>query len=70
MGRRFARGAALVFASLITGLAAAKALTGEGPGVSVSGAAFAAVAGAAFGLTSGFVLVRLLRQPALMEDSR
>jgi hypothetical protein len=62
--------AILVFASLITGLAAAMALTGEGPGVSVSGAAFAAVAGAAFGLTSGLVLVRLLRQPALMENFR
>jgi hypothetical protein len=60
----------LVFAGLIAGLLVAMALTGEGPGVSVSGAAFAAVAGAVFGMTSGVVLLRLLRQPALIENSR
>lgn len=53
--------AILMFAGLITGLTAAMILTGEGPGVSVSGAIFAAMAGAVFGMTSGFILARLLR---------
>lgn len=62
--------AILVFAGLIAGLLIAVTLTGEMPGVSASMVAFAAVAGTVFGMTSGFVLVRLLRQPALMENSR
>lgn len=54
----------LVFAGLIAGLLVSAALVGEMPGVSVGGAAIAAVAGAVFGMSSGLVLVWLLRYPA------
>lgn len=60
----------LVFAGLIAGLLIAVTLTGEMPGVSAGMVAFAAVSGAVFGMTSGFVLMWLLRQPVLMEHSR
>jgi hypothetical protein len=60
----------LVFAGLIAGLLVSAALTGEMPGVSVSGAAIAAVAGAVFGMSSGLVLVWLLRQLAVMGHPR
>jgi hypothetical protein len=55
----------LVFGGLITGLVLSFVLTGAAPDVSGSGIVFAAVGGAAFGITSGFILMWLLRQPAL-----
>lgn len=55
--------AVLVFCGLIVGLIVSVTLTGEMPDVYGSGAAFAAAGGAVFGMTSGFVLLWLLRQP-------